>query len=183
MSVAGRLHKKLVIAEIGVYKGDNALDMLTTADNIDKLYLIDNYKPYYKWLTDAEGNTCTQEDADGMFETTKKRFESYNGKVSFIRKDSVLTAADFPDKFFHYVYIDGGHDYDIVKKDLEAWYPKVKDFGVLGGHDSAYDHVTAAVVEFAASRKLTLHFVNAIRHGITVAEINNFEDWWILKLP
>mgnify|MGYP003394297785 FL=1 len=183
MSIAGQKHKKLNIAEIGVYKGDNAMSMLTSTDNIDKLYLIDTYEPYYKWFTDEIGAVFSPEKAEIFFETTKKRFEIYNGKVSFIRKDSSLTAQDFPDSYFHYVYIDGGHDYDIVKKDINAWYPKVKELGVLGGHDSVYPDVSTAIIEFATSNKLTVHFVNAIRNGLTYPEVNNFEDWWILKVP
>ena len=181
MSIIGQRLKEITIAEVGVYKGDNALSMLTSTDNIKKLYLIDTYAPYYKWFTDENGSTCTPEKSDEIFEATKKRFEGYN--VSFIRKDSCLAAQDFPDNYFDYVYIDGGHDYDIVKKDLNAWYPKVKDLGILGGHDSVYPDVSSAVIEFATSNKLTVHFVNAIRNGITYPEVNNFEDWWILKVP
>jgi hypothetical protein len=181
MSIRGQKLKELTIAEVGVYKGDNALSMFQSTDNIKKLYLIDTYAPYYKWFTDETGFTFTPEKADKFFEDTKQKFENY--PVSFIRKDSCLAAQDFPDEYFDYVYLDGGHDYDIVKKDLNAWYPKVKTFGVLGGHDSVYNDVSAAVIEFAASNKLTLHFVNAIRNGVTYAALNNFEDWWILKTP
>jgi hypothetical protein len=33
------------------------------------------------------------------------------------------------------VFIDGAHDYDSVYSDLTAWWPRVKDGGILAGHD------------------------------------------------
>lgn len=39
----------------------------------------------------------------------------------------------FPDGVFDIVYIDAEHDYESVKKDIEAWRPKAKH--VLAGHD------------------------------------------------
>ena len=181
MSLVGCKRKEITIAEIGVYKGDNAMSMLTVADNIKRMYLVDTFAPNYKWFTDETGAPFTEEKAEEFVDKVKERFQNFN--VSLIRKDSVETSKDFPDKFFDYIYIDGGHDYDIVKADLNAWYPKVKDFGVLGGHDSMYDDVTKAVVEFTSNKNITLHFVNGLRRGNVQPALNDFEDWWILKVP
>ena len=183
MSLVGVKRKEITIAEIGVYKGDNAIMMLNSTDNIKKLYLVDPFPPNHQWFTDENGNSFTEEKTEEFFNIVKQRFQSYGDKVSLIRKDSAETAKDFPDKSFDYVYIDDGHDYESVKRDLNSWYPKVNDWGVLGGHDSVYGDVQKAIIEFTYCNKLTLHWVNAIRNGITVAAREDFEDWWILKLP
>ena len=39
------------------------------------------------------------------------------------------------DNFFDYIYIDAEHTYEAVKKDLRAWYPKLKKNGTLFGDD------------------------------------------------
>lgn len=36
-----------------------------------------------------------------------------------------------------YLFIDGDHNYDAVKRDFEEWYPFVKNNGVISLHDSA----------------------------------------------
>lgn len=41
----------------------------------------------------------------------------------------------FADESLDFVFLDGAHDYESVKKDIEAWLPKVKVGGVLAGHD------------------------------------------------
>ncbi len=38
----------------------------------------------------------------------------------------------------NFVFIDADHSYEAVKKDIDAWWPLVKDNGILAGHD--YDH-------------------------------------------
>jgi hypothetical protein len=40
-----------------------------------------------------------------------------------------------PDEYLDFVYIDGDHKYEEVKRDIECWFPKVKKGGCIGGHD------------------------------------------------
>jgi len=55
--------------------------------------------------------------------------------VNLIRKDSILASKDFPDNYFDLVYIDADHSYEFVKKDIENWITKVKNKGIIAGHD------------------------------------------------
>lgn len=54
-----------------------------------------------------------------------------------MRMDSVKAAEAFSDGSLDFVFIDADHSYDGVCRDIEAWYPKVKDGGLLCGHDYA----------------------------------------------
>ena len=59
----------------------------------------------------------------------------YADRVTVLRMDSVEAAAKFPDKSLSFVYLDGDHSFEGVRRDLAAWWPKVQRYGVIAGHD------------------------------------------------
>jgi len=139
----------LVGAEIGVQYGLNAKTMLKLLP-IKKIYLIDLY------------------DDDAVFYDAKKTLAKFNKKIEFIRKNSKEAVFDIPNNL-DFVYIDGAHEYEHVKKDIELYYLKVKEGGVIGGHDFWANEigVCKAVIEFANKNNLKLY--------------GKFTDWWIIK--
>ena len=58
-------------------------------------------------------------------------------------------AQHYDDKSLDFVFIDAGHDYTSVKKDIDAWLPKVKSGGILAGHDfmNEYSGIIQAVID------------------------------------
>lgn len=84
----------------------------------------------------------------------------FEGQINPVRLDSVAAAARYEDNSLDVVYLDGGHGYEQVLADLNAWYPKVKVGGVIGGHDFVFEHpvsragVVRAVLEFFADKPL-----------------------------
>jgi hypothetical protein len=80
-----------------------------------------------------------------------------------VRKASLDAAPYFNTGQLDFVYIDADHNFDSVKSDILAWWPKVRDGGLLCGHDfmdgcfdrcafGDYFHygVKSAVLEFAS---------------------------------
>jgi hypothetical protein len=131
--------------EIGVDHGFNAKTILENL-SIKKLYLIDiKFK-----------------------KTTINRLSKYKDKIEFIEKYSDKAAKEIPDNM-DFIYVDGGHDYQCVKKDIELYYPKVKNGGIFGGHDFDANHIDIckAVFEFVQKNNLNLYGRNS--------------DWWIVK--
>lgn len=53
-----------------------------------------------------------------------------------------------------FLYIDGDHSYEGVKKDIKMWFPKVKSGGLIGGDDygGGFVRVKQAVDEFFGSQ-------------------------------
>jgi hypothetical protein len=62
-------------------------------------------------------------------------------------QQSVECAASYDDASLDFVFIDAAHDYENVKADIAAWWPKIKPGGVLAGDDFKFKGVNKAVLE------------------------------------
>jgi hypothetical protein len=131
----------LVGAEIGTAFGVHAESILKTL-NIKKLYLIDPYEVYLQdgvlldWAPKAKAEAV-------------RRPEHFGGRIQFVNLTSDEAVTVVPDGL-DFVYIDGNHDYEHVKNDIQNYYLKARDGGVVGGHDFSTNHfgVMYGVLEF-----------------------------------
>jgi predicted O-methyltransferase YrrM len=81
--------------------------------------------------------------------------ESYSYNVAPIgnKIKTIVSLTDEAAKYFDAnsvdcLFIDAGHSYDAVIKDIEAWLAKMKPNGIMAGHDyKAWDGVNKAVNE------------------------------------
>jgi len=76
----------------------------------------------------------------------------------------------YDDNTLDFVFIDAAHDYDSIKKDIMDWYPKVKNGGVIGGHDynnNDWPGVVKAVTEFFSGKE-------------NVRVVNNLTGSWVV---
>lgn len=58
---------------------------------------------------------------------------------------SADAASQFKDRSCDFVWLDAGHDYASVRADIEAWLPKVRPGGFIGGDDWPMKGVADAV--------------------------------------
>jgi predicted O-methyltransferase YrrM len=72
------------------------------------------------------------------------------GVVSLWSGDSLSAALRYPDRSLDFVFLDSSHEYTHVLAELAAWWPKVRDDGVLAGHDINVPGVRQAVQQWAA---------------------------------
>jgi predicted O-methyltransferase YrrM len=84
--------------------------------------------------------------ADLMFQFIKN-IEPVDSVITVLKYDSADAADLFEDGDFYFVFIDAGHEYDDVMRDVTAWLPKVKKGGILAGDDYKMAGVTKAVKE------------------------------------
>ena len=153
--------KDLIGVEIGSQSGFNARSMLDTLD-IKTLYLIDPYS-YYPDLVQKYNKL------DESYLTAKKRLKDYKDKVIFVKKKSEDAVNDIPNNI-DFIYIDGNHAYNYVKKDIELYYQKIKQGGIISGHDfyaTQINNVCLAVIEFAQKHNIKLNGLD--------------RDWWFFK--
>ena len=79
----------------------------------------------------------------------------YNKEVKSKYKDRLIPIKGFsydaanqlPDDSMDLIFIDADHSYEAVKKDIVAYTPKLRDNGILSGHDIDYPGVNKAVRE------------------------------------
>jgi hypothetical protein len=160
--------KKLVGAEIGVQKGNNARNMLKVL-HIKKLYLIDPYKPY------EEKRAVTVNETKRWWIEATHKLQQWEQKTVWIRKKSGAASKQIKDNELDFVYIDGSHLPEDVKKDIILYTPKVKIGGLIAGHDYNLKRVRLVVNEMFGDKVIT---GNCKKEG---EQKGKSIDWWIWK--
>jgi hypothetical protein len=88
------------------------------------------------------------QDISDFEETYRYNVYQLGNKITTIKALSHEAADMFDDESVSVCFIDAGHSYDAVKKDIEAWLPKMKPNGIMAGHDyKAWEGVNQAVTE------------------------------------
>ena len=153
--------EELIIAEIGVWKGDNAQRLCEILD-IEKMYLIDPYNKYEDWDFPHAHDNISQAEKEA-----RKKLNDYEF-ITWL-KDYSDDAAEKIEEELDYVYVDGNHSYDFVKSDLRNYYELLSDNGIIAGDDIHFSGVALAVSEFAVEHNLQPHF-----------EVSH-PDWYFIK--
>lgn len=133
--------KKAVCAEIGVWRGQFSKIILDKTKP-EMLHLIDPWVwdldksqkiPYNNYIANTKF-AKNQKGMDEIYKYVCKKFQ-HNRRVVIHRQKSENAVILFNDGKFDWIYIDGCHKYEYVKKDLELYYAKVKAGGFITGDD------------------------------------------------
>ena len=144
--------KDIVVIEIGTFKGINAKEILKNL-NIKEFYLIDPYTTYDEWAKDTRDTAALTIDV--AEQEARDRLKAFKDKTVWIKKFSENATNDVP--MADFIYIDGNHGYKYVKQDIEMYYPKLKEGGIIAGHDNDWPGVLKAVAEFAVNNNLNFY--------------------------
>lgn len=134
----------LTAVEIGIAEGFNSADLLN--NGIELLYMVDAWRT----LNVSGDGASPQAWHDKNYEAAKQRVSVWPSCHKILRGTSEEMAIYVPDNSLGLVYLDAGHSYVDVSKDLRLWYPKLVNGGVMAGHDmlnKSYG-VYQAVVDF-----------------------------------
>lgn len=89
-----------------------------------------------------------------VYETFLKNIEPVKDYITPITGNSVETSKTYTDKSLDFVFIDAAHDYESVLQDINAWFPKVKNGGMISGHDYEWESVRKAVNEYFPTKQI-----------------------------
>lgn len=103
------------------------------------------------------------------YELAKEVLARYPG-ATMQRADSVEAANTFNDGSLDFVFIDADHTYEAVKRDIEAWTPKVRKGGVMYGHNyevspTGIRGVIDAVNEYVVNNNISLTIIERDRRN------------------
>lgn len=145
-------------AEIGVWRGKTSKGLFLRNPNL-KLYMID------PWQKPVESDTYYGSDKTSLYDQSKydKAYQETVSKVKGFNSEIICERSEeavkqFDNAYFDFVFIDGDHSYEGVKRDIRLWKPKVKKGGYLIGHDyyhhSGMDDVRRAVTELLPNHEV-----------------------------
>jgi hypothetical protein len=111
-----------VVAELGVDEGGFTSQILEICTP-EKLHLIDFWgsRRYH------------QGKREGVFRRFAKEIESSTVEIHLGL--SIDVVHEFADHYFDWIYIDTDHTYNTTKQELEMYRTKVKEGGIITGHD------------------------------------------------
>jgi predicted O-methyltransferase YrrM len=148
----------LTLVEVGVWKG-SSISYLASKNKNSKIFAVDLFENTYRYK-----KGYLRQEALTVYDTYNNQLLKTNTRdiITDIRDYSWDGATKFDDNSLDFVFIDADHSYESVKKDLEAWFPKMKKGSIFSGHDyesyndQCHPGVKQAVDEFCNLNNLKL---------------------------
>ena len=139
--------------EVGSWKGKSAAYLAVEIINSNKNIMLDCIDT---WEGSSEHVDYEDVKLNTLYELFIKNTSSLSSVINPIRMDSIDASKKYENNSLDFVFIDASHEYDYVKKDIEAWFPKVKVGGIIAGHDyrNGWKDVDKAVNEFFIGKKI-----------------------------
>ncbi len=120
--------KSYHIAEIGSWQGRSTYQLAT--NTFGEVYAIDTWKG-----SSEHQGMLHEKDSDWLINEFRKNIGGL--PVTEFQMSSIDAANLFKKELmkFDLIFIDASHDYENVKADINAWFPLLKENGIICGHD------------------------------------------------
>ena len=138
-------------AEIGVWKGHSIsflAGLLKDKSDVE-IYAVDLFDETYKYTpTDSSANANIRKQVEIIYQIYQENLKRTNTRemITDVKGTSWEMASKFQDEQLDVAFIDADHSYESVKKDVTAWFPKVRKGGILSGHDYVRGNTVAQAV-------------------------------------
>lgn len=156
-----------IAVEVGVHHAVYAKEFMKNWNGT--LFLVDSYLGEHKTYFPNVKKTISREQD---YQVALEQMKEFGDRAVFLKEESVNASTEFMPKTLDLVYIDGAHDILNVVRDFSVWYPKVKEGGIIAGHDFYYYHhqVIAAI-----------HLLSNL-YGTSIAKTNEeCASWYMIK--
>ena len=153
--------------EIGSWKGRSASYMAVEIFNSRKNIKFDCVDTWCGSVEHLDPNSFYfhQElitDKDWLYYQFLQNTRPVCDTITPIRMTSLDAVSLYENRSLDFIFIDASHEYEDVKKDIIAWYPKLKLGGIIAGHDyTSYDGVKQAVDEILINKNLIVRLENS----------------------
>ena len=136
--LAGQAVEHRCIVEIGSYLGRSTRALLDHAAGV--VYAVDDwYGPRDVYLDKWEREELFEKFLKNTIDSDT-RGKLYVVKIDHQQVDQLSVEPDM-------VFIDGGHEYEDVRRDVEIWLPRVVSGGLICGHDAGWKSVGKALID------------------------------------
>ena len=127
----------ITVAEIGVWDGKTTRQYIDTIKNYNgKLYAVD-------WFLGNKDSGSSHklniENEQLVYETFYSNLEGYHDYIEILHGNSHEQISKIPDHSLDICFIDADHSYKSTYTDIYLCLPKVKEGGIICGHDCEYD--------------------------------------------
>lgn len=140
-----------IFVELGAYKGKSTSFIVTEMVNKNRnvnFYTVDTFQGDSGSTDKQEVEAYTKVNVSKMYEEFKQNTKHLEGKFTTMVNYSHEAAEYFLNDTVDICFLDAGHSYEAVLKDIKAWLPKMKNGGIMSGHDyNAWKGVGEAVRE------------------------------------
>lgn len=118
-----------------------------------------NRKKFGRFVTvdNWSSNSELSNSSKSIKEIFLENISPIKDNIEVVHTNSWEAAEPFQDESLDFCYVDAGHTYDDVMKDLTAWWPKIKQNSYFGGDDytSEFPGVVSAVHDFFKDIEVT----------------------------
>jgi predicted O-methyltransferase YrrM len=152
-NICSTIHDGIVV-ELGFFAGRCTAAMAPICKiNDNEYYAIDNCKGANP--RDPATKAQQSRNMKEVFETNMRGLGIWD-YLQVHEIDSAASSQLFGDGEVDFCFVDASHVAEDVKRDIEAWWPKIKPGGTLGGHDYSWGSVRGVTNKFAQENGLKL---------------------------
>ena len=136
-----------IVVEIGSWVGASGSFLAKGIQRWSPRSLLHCVDPFdMDYINSKKGLTKKMRNLDKLpYDAFRERMKPY--RYSLIRLKSEDAVKQFDDESVSFLFIDGNHDYEYVKKDILLWWSKMAPGSIMCGHDYTKPGVEEAVKE------------------------------------
>jgi hypothetical protein len=146
-------------AEVGIFRGEFSRILLETTKP-QLFYMIDPWEGNIM-SGDKNGQNIEYIEGDKYYVEHIIPEFMFQPQIKILRNYSDVLAL-FPDNYLDWIYLDGAHDYEYIRQDLENSLYKVKQGGLIMGHDytnAMFPGLVYAVDQFCQTHNLEIEYL------------------------